>query len=80
MDLQFEQFGDQIGELTKQFTAMGGANGCRHQPNLRFVEEEDKFCIEDEPINPFAESGANRERPWCQATLANGSPGSDLTY
>jgi hypothetical protein len=38
------------------------------------------FSVEDEQIYPFVEHGAKRERPWLQATLTDGSPGSNLTY
>lgn len=38
------------------------------------------FSVKDEQIYPFVERGAKRERPWLQATLTDGSLGSNLTY
>jgi hypothetical protein len=33
--------------LIEQFAAMSGPNGCRHQLNPHFKEEDDKFIIEE---------------------------------
>ncbi|GLT53125.1 hypothetical protein SLA2020_264170 [Shorea laevis] len=42
---------------------MGGVNGRCRQPKPHFAEE-DKFSVEDEPINPFVGRNAKRECPF----------------
>jgi hypothetical protein len=44
--MRLDQIGAQLEVLTKQFSAMGGANGSYRQPYSHFLEEDDECIVE----------------------------------
>lgn len=57
----------QIRAIVDQFASIGGPNSRHHQPNMHHAEEDDKYSVESERVNPFAEHRAQRDYPMVQA-------------